>query len=127
MREGLAETKYSPYALSRTSLPQIFYGWHYFLHEKVKGDLQRDPRTHFNATNRLNDALRIVQEDDGAYFDCPSLPGFTTSIRNEISPQVIKAMMETKFLEVIQEIEELGIAALHKYLPVPQWEGESET
>jgi hypothetical protein len=124
MREGLAERKYSAYALSRTSLPQIFYGWHYFLHEKVKGDLQRNCQ---DATNRLNDTLRIIQEDDGAYFDCPSLPGFTTSIRHDISAQVIKAMMGAKFLEAIEEIEELGIAALHKYLPVPKWDGDQES
>ena len=90
----------------------------------MRGDLQRNSQA---ATTRLNDALRIIQEDDGAYFGCPSLPGFTTSIRYEISAQVIKAITEAKFLEAVEEIEELGIAALHKYLPVPQWEGDQES
>lgn len=67
-----------------------------------------------------------IQEDDGGYYDCPALPGFTSHVRHDITVLAVDAFLETALKAAIDEVEEHGLAAIKKYLPVIKWDKEVE-
>ena len=106
-----------------------FDGWHTVMHKEVRR--LRDAEvgassavTTWDNTNyrtlrsRLERLMLASQVDDGACYDCPALPGFPSYIRQDVTNLAISSVLEIALKAAIGEVEEGGLAAVQKYLPV---------
>ena len=81
-----------------------------------------DDTNYSTLRNRLEMLMLASQVDDGACYDCPALPGFRSYIRQDVTNLAIISVLEIALKAAIGEVEESGLAAVQKYLPVRRLE-----
>jgi hypothetical protein len=75
--------------------------------------------TYITLRTRLERLILASQvDDDGACYDCPALPGFRSYIRLDVTSLAINSVLEIALKAAIGEVEEGGLAAVQKYLPL---------
>jgi hypothetical protein len=74
--------------------------------------------TYITLRTRLERLILASQVDDGACYDCPALPGFRSYIRLDVTSLAINSVLEIALKAAIGEVEEGGLAAVQKYLPL---------
>jgi hypothetical protein len=111
----------------------IFDGWHTVMHKEVlrlrdaelgvsSAVTMWDNTNYRTLRSRLETLMLASQIDDGAYYDCPALPGFQSYIRLSVTSLAISSVLEIALKAAIDEVEESGLAAVQKYLPVRRLE-----
>ena len=108
-----------------------FDGWHTVMHKEVRrlrdaelaeSSTWGDDTNYSTLRNRLEMLMLASQVDDGACYDCPALPGFRSYIRQNVTNLAIISVLEIALKAAIGEVEESGLAAVQKYLPVRRLE-----
>jgi len=113
----------------------LFDGWHTVIHKEIRrlreADLgvrssvaMWDNANYRTLRTRLETLMLESQVDDGAYYDCPALPGFRSYIRRDVTNSAISSVLDIALQAAIEEVEECGLLAIQKYLPVRQMEKE---